>query len=133
MDENIIRTDISQGSPDYIPKKRMPSGAKIALIIISIVQCLVTLSGETTGTKRNACKGGGPFVQGLFATVHPFGVFAIQLLLYLPVLQHAGNLVLHELGKGYANLMHRMALWGGMHLNDTLHAIEHAGERGYRF
>ncbi len=45
MDENIIRTDISQGSPDYIPKKRMPRGAKIALIIISIVLVFAILFG----------------------------------------------------------------------------------------
>lgn len=73
MDKNIIRGDISQGSPDYIPKKRMPRGAKIALIIISIVLVFAILFGLLGAT-----------ILGLFGIV-------IGLIVYLTMPKNDGT------------------------------------------
>ena len=45
MDENIAYKDAASSIPKYIPKKRMPNGAKIALVIISIVLIFAILFG----------------------------------------------------------------------------------------
>lgn len=74
MDENVILGDSARSNPEYLPKKRMPKGLKVALVIISIVLVFAILFGLLGAT-----------ILGFFGIV-------IGLIVYLTTPQSNGTL-----------------------------------------
>ena len=78
MDENVIHGDIARSDPSYIPKKRMPKGVKIALIVVSIILVFAIIFGLLGAT-----------VLGFFGIV-------IALIVYLVTPENDGTFEYYE-------------------------------------